>query len=371
MARDGTTRASVSTPALILDLDALDRNIATMAARAAAMGVGLRPHAKSHKSIEIARRLMGAGALGACCATIGEAEALATGGIRGLLITSPMSTPELAGRIARLLLRGADLSLVADHPAMLAPLAAAARAAGCSLPVLVELDVGVGRTGCRTIEAAVQLARAIADEPVLTFAGVQGYWGNLQQIMPFAEREARVAAQASRLRSLVEALRSAGLPPTIVTGSGTGTHAIDGRLGLFTELQPGSFLFLDSCYGPLPLGPDGNPFEASLFVAASVISANDGDRAIVDAGWKAFATDSGLPKPMRGAPQGSTYRYMGDEHGAVEGLGDAPLSVGDRVELQVSHCDPTVNLHSAFTIVRGDSVVDIWPILARGYEASA
>src|SRR5262249_25579557 len=158
--------------------------------------------------------------------------------------------------------------------------------AGHVLPMLVELDVGVGRTGCRSIEAAVGLVRAIAAEPALRYAGVQGYWGNLQQVMPLAEREARVAGQGARLRGLGESLRDAGLAPAIVTGSGTGTHAIDGRLGLFTELQPGSYLFLDSCYGPLPLGPDGNPFEAALFVAASVISANDGDRAIVDAGWK-------------------------------------------------------------------------------------
>jgi D-serine deaminase-like pyridoxal phosphate-dependent protein len=363
-------RGAVATPALVLDLEAMERNIATMMRRAQEMGVSIRPHAKSHKCAEIARRLRKAGAVGACCATIGEAEALAAAGIEGLLITSPMSTPTLIERVERLVLRGADLMLVVDSPSTLAPLAAVASAAGRQLPLIVELDVGVGRTGCRSVEAAVELARLIASTAGLAFAGVQAYWGNLQQVMPFEEREQRVAVQADRLRTLIEALRGAGVAPGIVTGSGTGTHAIDGRLGLFTELQPGSFLFLDSCYGAVPLGRDGNPFEASLFVAASVISANDPDRAIVDAGWKAFATDSGLPRPMRGAPQGATYRYMGDEHGAVEGLGEAPLAIGDRVELQVSHCDPTVNLHRHFVVVRGDRVVDHWTILARGYGAT-
>jgi 3-hydroxy-D-aspartate aldolase len=359
-------RGQVATPALILDLDAMDRNIATMLRRAETMGVTVRPHAKSHKCAEIARRLKAAGAIGACCATIGEAEALAAGGIDGLLITSPMSTPDLIARVERMLRRGADLMLVVDDPANIAPLADLARAAGRTLPLIVGLDVGVSRTGCRTIEGAAALAQMIAAVPSLRFAGVQAYWGNLQQVMPFAERESRVAVQAERLRQLIEALRRVGLAPGIVTGAGTGTYAIDGTLGLFTELQPGSFLFLDSCYGAIPLGRDGNPFESSLFVAASVISANDADRAIVDAGWKAFATDSGLPKPMRGAPQGATYRYMGDEHGAIENL-DEPLSIGDRVELQVSHCDPTVNLHSAFMVVQGDAVTDVWPVVARGY----
>lgn len=369
MQADGPSRRDVPTPSLVLDIDALDRNIAVMAQRAAAFGVSLRPHAKSHKCVEIARRLAAAGAAGACCATIAEAEGLAAGGIGGLLITSPMATHALVARVRRLLERAADLSLVVDNPETVALLSEAAGDAGQTLPVLVELDVGVGRTGCLDAAAGVQLARRIAGDRHLSFAGVQAYWGNLQQVMPFEERERRVAVQASRLGAFIDALAAAGLPPPIVTGSGTGTHAIDGALGLFTELQPGSFLFLDSCYGAIPLAADGNPFEPSLFVAASVVSANAPGRAIVNAGFKALATDSGRPVPMRGAPQGATYSFMGDEHGAIDHGGGDALAVGDTIELLTSHCDPTVNLHAHYHAVRGDRVVDVWPIGARGYGA--
>ena len=367
MPTDGLARAAVPTPSLVLDLDALDRNIARMAERAYRMGVALRPHVKSHKSVAIARRLAQAGAVGACCATIEEAEALAAGGIGGLLITSPMATEPLIERVRRLRQNGAELMLVVDHARTVDRLAASMQAGDDPLRLIVEFDVGVGRTGCLDALSVVALARQIADLPSLRFEGIQAYWGNLQQVMPFEERERRVHLQAERLRALIADLAAAGLPPGIVTGGGTGTHAIDGALGLYTELQPGSFMFLDSCYSAIPLGPDGNPFEPSLFVAASVVSANRPGRAIVNAGFKAFATDSGLPQAARGAPLHSTYRYMGDEHGALD-FPDAPgPEVGETIEFLTSHCDPTVNLHAQYQVVRGDRVVDVWPIVARGY----
>ena len=360
-------RDQVKTPALILDLDALERNIATMAARAKTLGVGLRAHAKSHKCAEIARRLAAAGAHGPGCATIGEAEAMAAGGIGGILITSPMSTAHMLERVRRLLLRGADLMLVADDPGNVDALAAVAADAGRPLPMLVELDVGVGRTGCIEIAAAVALAKRIAEHRSLRFAGIQAYWGNLQQVAPFEEREKRAALQIERTRALIAAVAAAGLKPGIISGSGTGTHWIDGSSGIFTELQPGSFLFLDSCYITVAMSAEGNPFVPALFVAASVVTSNRPDRVIVNAGWKAFATDSGKPVPMRGAPAGATYRYMGDEHGAVEFESGTPPAHGAVIELLTSHCDPTVNLHARYQVVRGEEVVDEWPILARGY----
>lgn len=360
-------RDAVKTPALILDLDALERNIATMAGRAKTLGVALRPHAKSHKCPEIARRLAAAGALGPGCATIGEAEAMAAGGIGGILVTSPMATPHMLERVRRLLLRGADLMLVADDPVNVDALAAIAAEAGGQLPMLVELDVGVGRTGCVEIADAVALAQRVAGHRSLRFTGIQAYWGNLQQVAPLEERERRVAAQVERTRALIAALTEAGLKPGIISGSGTGTHWIDGRSGIFTELQAGSFLFLDSCYIAVAMSAEGNPFVPALFVAASVVTSNRPDRVIVNAGWKAFATDSGKPVPMRGAPAGATYRYMGDEHGAIEFPKSVPPPLGAVVELLTSHCDPTVNLHARYQVVRGDEVVDEWPILARGY----
>ena len=360
-------RACVTTPSLILECDRLDGNIDIMMQFTRSRGLRLRPHAKSHKSVDIARRLVAAGAVGACCATIDEAEALAAGGIGGLLVTSPLAAPHMRQRLARLLLRGADVMVVADDAGNVGELAALATAQGHILPVIVELDVGVGRTGCPDIHSAVEVAQAIAAHGALRFAGVQAYWGNLQQVMPFAERGRGVETQAATLRALIAALDAAGLPPAIVTGGGTGTHWLDASLGIFTELQAGSFLFMDSCYGTTQLVPGGNPFAASLFVAASVVSARHPGRVIVNAGYKALATDSGKPVPMRGSPPDATYRFMGDEHGAVEFGGQTSPPLGAVIEFLTPHCDPTVNLYKAYKVARGDEIVDEWPISARGY----
>jgi D-serine deaminase-like pyridoxal phosphate-dependent protein len=358
------SRASLPTPSLLVDIELLDANIATMIARAAAMGVKIRPHAKAHKSVEIAQRLERAGAIGACCATIEEAECMALGGIKGILITSPLVTANQLDRLYRLLLRGADVAAVADNPVNADSYAGIAAAANRTMDVLVEFDFGVGRTGCTTIEDAVALAQRIAAKPQLRWRGLQAYWGNLQQIMPLSERQRLAAVQQDRLRALIAALNEAGLAPEIVSGAGTGTHAVDGRTGLFTELQPGSFLFMDSCYGSIVTNENENPFEPSLFVVASVVSNNRPGCVIVNAGWKAFATDNGKPQPRRGAPPGATYRFMGDEHGAVDFQGNGP-ALGDTIEFLTSHCDPTVNLYPAFHVVKGDELVDIWNIRAR------
>lgn len=360
-------REDLPTPALVLDLPAMRRNVGRMAAHARATGVGLRPHAKSHKCVEVARILArDGGALGPACATVREAEAMAEGGVAGILVTSPMATADMLARVARLLARGADLSLVADDPANVADLARVATSAARRLPVLVELDMGQGRTGCAGPAEATALAHAVAAEPSLAFAGVQAYWGHLQQVRPLEERARRVAEGKARLGAVLSALHGAGLPAAIVTGGGTGTSFLDPNGGPFTELQPGSFLFLDSCYGPLPLAPEGNPFEPALFVRASVVSRVHPGRAVVNAGFKALATDSGRPVPLRGAPEGATYRFMGDEHGAVEfEAGEAP-PLGAGIELLTPHCDPTVNLYDRYAVVDGEEVVDSWPI-ARGF----
>lgn len=359
-----SSRADLPTPALVLDIDALDRNIATMSARARAMGVALRPHAKAHKCVEIAQRLCRAGAVGACCATIAEAEAMAAGGIEGILVTSCLISRDSLERLQRLVARGADITVVVDSAQGVDALAGAAEAAGQRIGALVDIDVGVGRAGCVDIDDIVELAGRIVRLRSLQYRGIQAYWGNIQQVMPFSERRTRVDVQARRLRTVLEALGQAQLAPATVSGSGTGTHAIDGRLGLFTELQPGSFLFMDSCYGSVPTSEGEESFEASLFVAASVTSATRPGRVIVNAGLKAFATDNGKPKPVRGAPASAAYRFMGDEHGALDLEGDLPV-LGSIVEFLTSHCDPTVNLHSGYHVVRGETVVDWWPIRGR------
>jgi len=308
---------------------------------------------------------MAAGAIGVSCATIGEAEAMALGGIGGILVTAPLTSPDALERLGRLLLRGADIAVVADHPASVAELARLAASAGRPLKVVVDVDVGMGRTGCLEIGAAVALARQIAAALTLSYGGIQAYWGNLQHVTPFVERARLIGIQADRVRAVVAALTSAGLPPAIVSGGGTGSHRIDAATGLFTEIQPGSYLFMDSCYGAISISENDNPFVPSLFVAATVVSANKPGRAVVNAGWKAFAADSGKPKVLRGAPPGASFRFMGDEHGALDFEGDRGPALGATVEFLTSHCDPTVNLYSAFHVVRGDEVIDIWPIRAR------
>jgi 3-hydroxy-D-aspartate aldolase len=359
-------RWQLSTPALLVDLDAFERNVAAMAGQMKKSGLALRPHAKAHKAVTVAQRQIGAGAIGICCATLGEAEALGAAGVPGLLVTSPVVTPAMISRLVSL---PGEVMVVAEDVGNVAALEQAFAAAGRRLPVLVEVDVGQRRTGVVSPQQAVELARQVASSAHLEYRGIQAYWGHLQQVLDFAERCRVVEQQAKIVRAVTTALREAGLSPAIVTGGGTGTALIDAELGLFTELQPGSYLFMDSSYSRAALWPNGaSPFEISLYVRANVVSVNRAEHAVINAGFKSFATDSGLPFAARGAPAGTTYKFMGDEHGAlVYGeTANARLALGDGVECVVSHCDPTVNLYDFLHCVRGDRLEEIWRVDARG-----
>ena len=364
------SRARLATPCLTLDLDAFEANLAAMAAWAKGVGIGLRPHGKAHKCPEIARRQIAAGALGVCAATLGEAEAFVEGGVENVLVTSPLVAPGKAARAAALRKRAAGLMVTAEHSDAVDALAAAARAAGVALDVVVEIDVGTARTGVATPADALALAQRIAANPPLRFAGVQGYAGHLQHIYAYADRLERHRATMAPLAEAVRLLREAGLPPGIVTGGGTGSHRLEPKLGLLTELQVGSYVFMDVDYAAVDLtGPESNaqPFRPALFVQASVVSVNRPGVAIIDAGLKAFATDGPKPAVHDGAPAGTLYRYKGDEHGALDlPPGAAPLPLGATVTLVAPHCDPTVNLYDAYHVVRGDTLVDIWPVAGRG-----
>ncbi|MBM3645749.1 MAG: DSD1 family PLP-dependent enzyme [Alphaproteobacteria bacterium] len=361
------SRRSLNTPALVVDLDRLERNIAAMAAFAREKGVKLRPHAKTHKSPDVARRQIAAGALGSCCAKLGEAEALAEGGIEGLLITSPVVTPQAIARLIALNERMSELMVVVDHPANAEALAQAAAGAK-RLKVVVDIDPGIHRTGVASPEAALALVRRITSLPALDWRGVQFYCGRHQHIVDYADRRTQIEERTTYLRGILDLLATAGLRPAIVTGSGTGTHRIDAELGIFTELQVGSYVFMDHDYNVCDIDGAGRPvYEQALQIDASVVSANTPGLATVDAGLKAMATEKGPPQILAGAAAGSTTRFMGDEHLAViapEG-GVAP-ALGERVVLVPPHCDPTVNLYDAFHVVRGDTLVDIWPVAARG-----
>lgn len=358
-------RDQLNTPVLVIDREALDRNLARMADFARARGVALRPHAKTHKSVDLARRQIAAGAIGVCCAKLGEAEALADGGIARLLITSPVVSAPGIRRLAALAARVDELMVVVDHPDNAAALVAAVER---PLDVLVDIDPGIRRTGVASPDAAVALARRIRELPRLRYRGVQMYCGIQQHIERFADREAAIRDRMAYLAQVLERLAAGGARPEIVTGAGTGTHRIDAAIGMLTEWQVGSYLFMDRQYRDCDLTGDGSAaFEYALFVDARVVSSNTPGLATIDAGFKAFATDGGLPVIVDGAPAGATYRFMGDEHGAViDPAGRHTWRNGDLVRLAVPHCDPTVNLYDSYHVFAGETLEAIWPVSARG-----
>jgi D-serine deaminase-like pyridoxal phosphate-dependent protein len=354
----------VETPALVVDLAALKRNIAAMAERAAQAGMALRPHAKTHKSSEIAKLQMAAGAVGIACATVAEAEVLAAAGIGGLLLTAPLMSEAKFGRIARLN-RTRPMSVVVDHAAQIEGLARHVQAGDPPLNVLVDVDVGQLRTGVTTPADTVRLAKAIADQPKFTFGGLQGFAGHAQHVADPAERKETASAAAQLLRDCVAALAEAGLTPSLITGSGTGTYAQDSA-GPYTELQVGSYVFMDSDYARIVDESGAAPaFEPSLFVLSTVVSTNRPGQVTVDAGTKALATNGPPPCHIIGAAPGTTYRFAGDEHGVLTiPPGHEAPQLGARLLIGATHCDPTVNLHARYHVVDGDAL-RVWPIEAR------
>jgi len=360
------SRNDLNTPALVIDRDALDRNIRKMAEFAKARSVAMRPHAKTHKSLDIARRQLAAGATGLCCAKLGEAEALAQGGIQSILITSPVVSRPAIARLVELNSRIDTLMVVIDNPANVAALSSAVGKG--SLKVIIDIDPGIRRTGVSSPVAALELFKRAQASGNLAYRGLQMYCGMQQHIAGYPERAAAIEDRTTYLRSIIALLSENGGAPAIVTGSGTGTHYIDAALGLFNEWQVGSYIFMDRQYADCDLAGDKvQTYEYSLFVDARVVSANTPGMATIDAGFKALSTDGGAPVVVAGAPAGANYFFMGDEHGAVVDPAQAHVwKVGDSVRLAVPHCDPTVNLYDAYHVVSEDTLLEIWPVTARG-----
>ncbi|MCC6919090.1 MAG: DSD1 family PLP-dependent enzyme [Alphaproteobacteria bacterium] len=361
-------RDELATPALIADLAVLKRNIAAMAAQCAKMGIALRPHAKTHKCASLARLQIEAGALGVCCAKLGEAEALTAAGVPGILITSPIVAKPALKRLAALNAAAEGMMVVVDTPALVPALVEAARASGRVLKVLVDLDPGLHRTGVAPGEPAYALAAAVAAEPELSFEGVQCYAGQVMHMGDAAQRRAKSLAVMKLIADTRDELTRRNLPPRILTGGGTGTADIDPVAGVLTELQAGSYVFMDREYNDVwTKAGDHPPFETSLAVQTTVISAALDKLATTDAGLKSFACDAGPPKLATGAGPSASYFFFGDEQGGVlcEDAADRP-ALGAVLTCVVPHCDPTVNLYEVLHIVDGDTLVDIWPIEARG-----
>lgn len=360
-------RWRLNTPSLIIDLDLLEDNIARMARLCARQAIALRPHAKTHKSIEIARRQLAAGAIGICCAKLGEAEVFAAGGIESILITSPVVSEEGCRRLAALNRLCPDLMVVTDCAANVELLSRAGAASGRPLKVVVDLDVGQHRTGIAPGDRAIALARTISAGSGLSLVGIQGYAGHLMHVGDRRERATGTRAVMDMLARMRAALEARRLACPVVTGGGTGTFDLDPGAGVLTDLQAGSYLFMDGQYEDVwAMAGQQVPFSTSLFVQTTVISANLPGSATTDAGLKSFATDAGLPRIVGGAPEGTRYLFRGDEQGGLEFSPGNALGTGATVTCAVPHCDPTVNLYDHYHVVRGDTLIDIWPIDARG-----
>ena len=353
------SRAEVPTPALLLDLAALDRNIDRMAAFFATGPCRLRPHFKAHKTPEIARRQLAAGSCsGLTCATVSEAE-VAAGFCDDLLIANEIVSAARCGRVASLAQR-VRTTVAIDSLVGLDALSRAARAAGATVGVLVDMNVGQDRCGVEPGEAALTLAQSTAAAPGVTLRGVMGYEGHLQPIRDRSERESRTRRAMHGLVHTASLLRASGLPCEIVSAGGTGTYDISGRVEGITEIQAGSYALMDTEY----LGV-GVPFEAAFSVLGTVVSRPTRDRCVADCGNKAASKDHGVPF-VKGI-EGAVVTALNDEHATIALPPDSTIAVGDLVELLPSHVDPTINLHDVFYVVEGDRVIDVWPITARGY----
>lgn len=367
-ARIGCPIAQIDTPALVIDLDAFERNLEAFNRSIAGRGMRVRAHAKTHKCPDIALRQIAAGAVGVCCQKVGEAEAMVEGGVADVLVSNEIVGASKLARLARLAQR-ARVGVCADDAGNAEDIAVAARAAGVTLDVYVEVDVGARRCGVAPGEAAATLAHKVQASPGLRFAGLQAYHGSAQHIRGVAERRAAIEKAAQAVRATRHALERAGIACPIVAGAGSGSYMFEIETGAWNELQPGSYIFMDADYAknewavPLPR------FEHALFVLSTVMSRPQPARAVLDAGLKASSVDAGLPTVWRESR--IRYTRASDEHGVLELEAGAPvLRLGQKLLLVPGHCDPTVNLYDWYVCVRGGmetgTVESLWPITGRG-----
>jgi D-serine deaminase-like pyridoxal phosphate-dependent protein len=360
-ARVGDPVEAIETPALVLDLDAFERNLDRMAL--ATRDIRLRPHAKSHKCAEIARAQIARGAVGVCCQKTDEAAALVAAGIPDVLVTNEVVVKSKIARLAELA-REANIGVLVDASGPILDLSAAASAAGVTLDVYVEIDVGAHRCGVPAGPVAVALAQEVAQAGGLRFRGLHAYQGAAQHIRDPDERSSAITHAADLARTTRDMVEQAGLVCSIVTGGGTGTWTRERDSGVWNELQPGSYVFMDADYGRNTFGPNEIRFTQSLFVVSTVMSISGSERAIIDAGLKAFAFDSGLP--LVHARDDLEYVKASDEHGVLALRAGASVALGDRVWLVPGHCDPTVNLYDWIVGYRAGRVETVWRVEARG-----
>ncbi|MDJ0993746.1 MAG: DSD1 family PLP-dependent enzyme [Dinoroseobacter sp.] len=364
----GMDEADIQTPCLVLDLDALERNVVKMGQFAKEMGVRHRVHGKMHKSVDVAKMQMElGGAIGVCCQKVSEAEAFARGGIDDVLVSNQVRDPAKIDRLARIPRLGARAICCVDDIENIVDLSAAATKHGTQIECLVEIDCGAGRCGVTTTPEVVAIAKAIDAAPGLKFAGLQAYQGAMQHMDDYNDRKAKIDIAVAMVRDAVDTLKAEGLECDIVGGGGTGSYYFEGNSGVYNELQCGSYAFMDADYGRI-LDKDGKridqgEWENALFILTSVMSHAKADKAICDAGLKAQSVDSGLPVIF--GRDDVEYVKCSDEHGVIADP-DGKLKVNDKLKLVPGHCDPTCNVHDWYVGVRDGKVEAIWPVTARG-----
>ena len=364
----GMDEADIQTPCLVLDLDALERNIRKMGDYARAHGMRHRVHGKMHKSVDVAKlqeRL--GGAVGVCCQKVSEAEVFVRGGIKDVLVSNQVRDPAKIDRLARLPGLGARIIVCVDDLANVAELSAAARKHGTVLEIFVEIDCGAGRCGVTTTQAVVEIAKAVDAAPNLKFTGIQAYQGAMQHLDKYEDRQAKLDIAIAMVKDAVAGLEAVGLKPELVSGGGTGSYYFESASGVYNELQCGSYAFMDADYGRI-LDKDGQridqgEWENSLFLLTSVMSHAKADKAICDAGLKAQSVDSGLPFVF--GRDDVKYIKCSDEHGVIEDP-NGVLAINEKLRLVPGHCDPTCNIHDWYVGVRNGKVETLWPVSARG-----
>jgi D-serine deaminase-like pyridoxal phosphate-dependent protein len=353
----------IDTPALILDLDAFERNLQRMREAIQGSKVRLRPHAKSHKCPHIALRQIALGAVGICCQKVSEAAAFVDAGVGDILITNQVVGARKIARLMKLAQR-ARIGVLVDHPMQVAELAAAVAAGGTTLDVYIEIDVGANRCGVLSEQSALELAKQIVAAPGLRFAGLHCYQGSAQHMREPQQRASAIADAAQMAATVKQAIEAQGIAVAIITGAGTGTFIHERDSGVYQEVQPGSYIFMDRDYADNTRDAADIVFEHALFVATTVMSRPNGERAVVDAGLKASSVDSGLPTVWKRPDL--AYVKVSDEHGVLATAHADTPKLGEHVWLVPGHCDPTVNLYDQLICVRDGKVEDVWPIAARG-----
>jgi len=354
------------TPCLVLDLDRFESNLDNMTSWVSKRGISLRPHAKTHKCAEIARHQLQKGAIGICVATVAEAEVMVRAGIRGLLITGEMVGEPKISRLIQVVSKAPDTMVVVDNASNVEDLQRAAKSASVEISLLIDLDIGQNRTGIQPGEPALKLAESIGRCKNLALKGLCAYAGHVAHVIGFQDRressrEALAMALATR-----DLLSKNGHNMEILSAASTGTYNIDPDIEGITELQSGSYVFMDVEYRGIggQRGDVYDDFAPALCVLGTVVH-RSGNKAIVDAGLKAFSTDRAFG-PESLDITGLKYEFAGDEHGRLVLQNPSrEILLGDKLRFIIPHCDPTVNLYDRIHCIRGEVVEDVWAIMER------